>query len=37
MTAVVPKDVYYVKLVPRVKECSWAAFKVVEEGATGLT
>lgn len=44
ITEVVPKDVYYVKLAPSVKECSQVAFKVIEEGqifteagATGLT
>lgn len=32
ITEAIPKDVYYVKLAPNVKECSQIAFKVIEEG-----
>lgn len=37
ITETVPKDAYYVKPVPSVKESSSVAFKVIEEGTTGLT
>lgn len=37
ITEVISKDVYYVKMVPSVKECSEVAFKVKEEGTAGLT